>query len=147
VLNVASISAFQPVPSLATYAATKACVLSLTESLAEELQGSGVTVTALCPGITATRMLTSAERASPQLRRLPAVAVGTAAEVAAEGHDACMRGDRRGVIHELLASLPSVERVVQVEGPPRKVASPDAMQNPSSLDFFAADAAAMPGPR
>ena len=54
--NVASIAAFQPVPTLATYAATKAYVLSLTESLRQQLKGSGVTVTALCPGITATSM-------------------------------------------------------------------------------------------
>ena len=47
VLNVASIAAFQPIPTLATYAATKAYVLSLSESLSEELHGSGVTVTAL----------------------------------------------------------------------------------------------------
>jgi short-subunit dehydrogenase len=51
VLNVASIAAFQPIPTLACYAASKAYVLSLSESLAEELRGSGVTVTALCPGI------------------------------------------------------------------------------------------------
>ena len=93
VLNVASIAAFQPVPSLATYAATKAYVLSLTESLAEELQGTGVTATALCPGITATHMLAAAGRSSPQLRRLPAVAIGSADEVAAEGVDACLRGE------------------------------------------------------
>ena len=43
VLNVASIASFQPVPSLASYAASKAYVLSLTESLSEELAGSGVT--------------------------------------------------------------------------------------------------------
>ena len=59
-LNVASIAAFQPVPLLATYAATKSYVLSLTESLADELKDSGVTVTALCPGITDTRMLSGA---------------------------------------------------------------------------------------
>jgi uncharacterized protein len=52
VMNVASIAAFQPIPMLAAYAASKAYVLSLSESLAEELQGSGVSVTALCPGIT-----------------------------------------------------------------------------------------------
>ena len=45
VLNVASIAAFQPFPSLATYAATKAYVLSLSEALAEELRGTGVDVT------------------------------------------------------------------------------------------------------
>ena len=52
ILNVASIGAFLPIPSLATYAATKAYVLSLSEALGEELRSSGITVTALCPGIT-----------------------------------------------------------------------------------------------
>jgi short-subunit dehydrogenase len=50
VVNVASMSAFQPVPYLATYAATKAFVLSFTEALAVELSGTGVVVQALCPG-------------------------------------------------------------------------------------------------
>jgi uncharacterized protein len=93
VLNVASIAAFQPVPGLATYAATKAYVLSLTESLAEELRDSGVTATALCPGITATHMLTSAVEAHEQLARLPRILIGDVAEVAAEGYRACMDGD------------------------------------------------------
>ena len=50
VLNVASMAAFQPLPGQATYGAAKAFVLSYTESLSGELAGSGVTVTALCPG-------------------------------------------------------------------------------------------------
>jgi hypothetical protein len=93
VLNVASIAAFQPVPALATYAATKAFVLSLSESLAEELRDSGVTVTALCPGITATAMLGRAARAHARLARLPAVLVGDVDAVAAEGYRACMAGE------------------------------------------------------
>lgn len=54
ILNLASTAAFQPGPLMAVYFATKAYVLSFSEALAEELRGSGVTVTALCPGPTAT---------------------------------------------------------------------------------------------
>ncbi|CAA9573684.1 MAG: 3-oxoacyl-[acyl-carrier protein] reductase [uncultured Thermomicrobiales bacterium] len=54
VLNVASTAAFQPGPLMAVYFATKAYVLSFSEALAEEVRGTGVTVTALCPGPTAT---------------------------------------------------------------------------------------------
>ncbi len=93
ILNVASIAAFQPVPSLATYAATKAYVLSLTESLSEELKGSGVTITALCPGITATNMLSTAKEAGANLAKLPQFVVGSAEAVAAEGYAACVQGD------------------------------------------------------
>jgi short-subunit dehydrogenase len=51
VLNVASTAAFQPGPFMAVYYASKAYVLSFTEALAEELAGTGVTATALCPGV------------------------------------------------------------------------------------------------
>ena len=54
ILNVASTAAFQPGPLMAVYFATKAYVLHLSEALANELQGTGVTVTCLCPGATAT---------------------------------------------------------------------------------------------
>lgn len=50
ILNVASLAAFQPVPRQATYAATKAFVLSFTDALSADLHGTGVTVTSLCPG-------------------------------------------------------------------------------------------------
>lgn len=93
VLNVASIAAFQPVPTLATYAATKAYVLSLSESLHEELRGTGVTVTALCPGITATEMLAGAAAANSRLAQLPSFLVGNVDDVARQGFAACMRGD------------------------------------------------------
>lgn len=54
ILNVASTASFQPGPFMAVYYAAKAYVLSLSEALAEELRGTGVTVTALCPGPTRT---------------------------------------------------------------------------------------------
>jgi uncharacterized protein len=50
VLNVASIAGFQPLPRQATYAATKAFVVSFTDAIHAELHGTGVTVTCLCPG-------------------------------------------------------------------------------------------------
>ncbi len=54
ILNVASTAAFQPGPGMAVYFATKAYVLSFSEALHEEVRKHGVTVTALCPGPTAT---------------------------------------------------------------------------------------------
>jgi short-subunit dehydrogenase len=54
ILNVASTAAFQPGPFMAVYYATKAYVLSFSEALSEELSGTGVTVTCLCPGVTKT---------------------------------------------------------------------------------------------
>ena len=54
VLNIASTAAFQPGPLMAVYYATKSFVLSFSEALSEELKGTGITVTALCPGPTRT---------------------------------------------------------------------------------------------
>lgn len=54
ILQLASIASYQPTPLLAVYAATKAFVLSFTDSLINELQGTGVTMTALIPGATDT---------------------------------------------------------------------------------------------
>ena len=93
VMNVASVAAFQPIPTLASYAASKAYVLSLSESLAEELRGSGVTVTTLCPGITATNMLQQAAGANDKLSKLPGFLISDVQEVAEMGFKACMAGD------------------------------------------------------
>ena len=60
ILNVASTAAFQPGPGMAVYYATKAYVLSFSDALAEELAGTGVSVTAVCPGPTATNFGTAA---------------------------------------------------------------------------------------
>ena len=60
ILNVASTSAFLPMPYFAAYAASKAFVLSFTQALHEEAKRDGVTVTALCPGYTRTRFCATA---------------------------------------------------------------------------------------
>ncbi len=86
ILHVASMAGFQALPRLAVYAASKAYAIHLTEALSEELLGTGVTATALCPGFTDTGILSQA----PDLSRLPAFAIGSAADVARDGYRACM---------------------------------------------------------
>ena len=72
ILNVVSMSAFQPVPFLAVYAASKAFVLSLTESMATELEGTGVSVQALCPGNIPTEFQGVAGTTDVKFNRTPA---------------------------------------------------------------------------
>lgn len=83
VLNVASTASFQPGPFMAVYYATKAYVLSVSEALAEECSGTGVTVTALCPGATKTEFQATADvpAESPlfKVKGPDATAVATAA--------------------------------------------------------------------
>jgi short-subunit dehydrogenase len=83
-LNVSSVAGFQPAPMLAVYAATKAYVTSLTESLHEEAAPHGVHVTALCPGLTRTEF----QRVSNTQRyadRYPGYAWTSPEQVAATG--------------------------------------------------------------
>lgn len=93
ILNVASIAAFQPIPSLAVYAATKAFVLSLTESLSEELKPHGITATALCPGVTDTDMVSTAKTKNSAAAKIPNFMISDVAGVAAEGYAACTKGE------------------------------------------------------
>jgi hypothetical protein len=87
ILNVASVAGFMPIPRLAVYAASKAYVLSLSEALSEELKDANISVTALCPGVTSTAMVSGTD-----LARLPAMMVMDAPAVAREGYAACMSG-------------------------------------------------------
>ena len=89
ILNVASTAAFQPGPFMAVYYATKAYVLSLSEALSEELRGTGVTVTALCPGATRTEFQSRANADDMRLLRL---GVADARGVAEVGFRAMMAG-------------------------------------------------------
>ncbi len=90
ILNVASMAAFLPGPLMAVYYATKAYVLSFSEGLAEELDGTGVTVTALCPGATKTKF---GEVANVENTKMFNSAMA-ADVVAKQGYDALMNGKR-----------------------------------------------------
>jgi short-subunit dehydrogenase len=89
ILNVASTAAFLPGPMMAVYFASKAYLLSLSEALSEEMRGSGVTVTALCPGPTASDFFRRAGIDTPQ-----GMPVARVEDVVREGYDAMMRGER-----------------------------------------------------
>ena len=92
IMNVASTAAFQPGPMMAVYYATKAYVLSFSEAIANELQGSGVTVTCLCPGATATGF---ARRARTEGSRLfKQIGAMDAQTVARDGYRGLTAGKR-----------------------------------------------------
>jgi len=90
VLNVASTAAFQPGPLMAVYYATKAYVLSFSEALANELAGTGVTVTALCPGPTKTGFQARAQMEDSKLVR--GREIMTSETVARAGYTGLMKG-------------------------------------------------------
>jgi short-subunit dehydrogenase len=95
ILNVASTAGFQPGPFAAVYSATKAYVVSFSEALAGELAGTGVTVTTLSPGPTATGFATRAKMQRSRLFR-PGTTM-TAEAVAAAGYSALKRARRLAV--------------------------------------------------
>ncbi len=104
ILNVASTAAFQPGPLMAVYYATKAYVLSFSEAIANELTGTGVTVTALCPGPTATGFK---ERANLGASKLFEQGVMDVQTVAKQGFEGFMQGKTLvipGVRNKVLAS-------------------------------------------
>jgi short-subunit dehydrogenase len=68
IINVASTAGFQPVPYMTTYAATKAFVLSFSDALWEENRAHGITVMALCPGVTDTNFFAASEMERPPMR-------------------------------------------------------------------------------
>jgi len=92
VLNVASTASFQPIPRQATYAATKAFVLSFTEALHTDLRRTGVTATALCPGPTKTEF-GQAAGIDEELFELPGI-VYSAEQMAEAGIRGLERGKR-----------------------------------------------------
>ena len=111
ILNVASVAAFHPIPSMDIYAATKAFVLSFTESLAENYRPAGIFITALCPGITNTQM---AEQ--DLIKNAPDFLILGPEEVAREGYEALMNRE-----------------VLSIPGPANRLALGIAKHQPRSL--------------
>lgn len=89
IMNVASTAGFQPGPLMAVYYATKAYVISFSEAIANELKGSGVTVTCLCPGATETEFAKRADMGESRLFKLGAM---RSANVARAGYEGMLQG-------------------------------------------------------
>lgn len=87
IINVASTAGFQAVPYMATYAATKAFVLSFSDALWEENRGHGIKVMALCPGVTDTNFFSASEMGHPPMRisQTPEAVVEVALKGLAQG--------------------------------------------------------------
>ena len=105
VLNLASLISFQPVPFQATYGATKAAVLQFSEAIHEELRGTGVTVTAICPGPVRTEFGEVGGFGGAD-DKIPDFVWLEADEVAKEGVEALENGDRvvvPGALNQLAA--------------------------------------------
>ncbi len=117
ILNVGSMAGYLPGPFMATYYASKAYVLSFTEALAYELQGTGVTATVLCPGPTATELFPMAGAESSGLAQ---GRLADAASVALCGYRSMLMGTTIAVpgvrnklsLQSLRATPRSVARVI-----------------------------------
>ena len=108
ILNVASTASFLPGPFMAVYYAAKAYVRSFSEALWEETRGSGVSVTCLCPGATATGFVKRARMEKSMLMNLPLAA---AASVASAGYRGMMHGKRMvipGIMNRIVAWSPTL---------------------------------------
>lgn len=110
VLNVASVAAFYPAPRMAGYHASKAHLLRYSEALAEELRGTGVTATALCPGLVETNFH---DRSGMPRSRIDRRTMQSPAGVADAGYDGFAAGEsivvpglRYRVLVSLLRTLP-----------------------------------------
>jgi len=100
VINIASLGAFQPLPGSAVYGASKAFVLSFSEAIRTELRGSGVSVTAVCPGPVRTEFMAVAEFPGVE-DRTPGIVWTSADDVARQAVEGAEH-DKRVVVPGLL---------------------------------------------
>jgi len=118
ILNVASTAAFLPGPHMAAYYASKAFVLSFSESLHTELRGTGVTVTTLCPGPTRSQFFERAGMGAMPLLDGPWMPQMSSESVAKAGVRAALSGKRRvipGIMNFLSSKAPIfMPRILQL---------------------------------
>ncbi len=107
ILNISSIAGFQPGPFMSIYYASKAYALSFSEAIANEVRGTGVTVTVLCPGITPTGFQSLVAEGKPSMGSNKWLSI-SAEKVAQFGVEAMEKGKIiaiPGVINRVLANL------------------------------------------
>ena len=118
ILNLSSMAAFQPGPLMSVYCASKSYILSFSEALAEELKGTGITVTALCPGPVHTGFARRAKTdRSKVMRRSLFNRIWEADDVAAVGYDGLMKGKAVVIPGKRYIASSFITRVV-----PRRIA-------------------------
>ncbi len=129
VLNLASTASFQPTPLQATYGAAKAFVLSLSEAISYELRGTGVSVTAVCPGPTDTEFFAIGGRGPTAFEKRSLMRSDRVARLAVHAALKCRRSVVPGASNRIGAlagrflprsiSLPVVERLLRPNPPAR----------------------------
>jgi uncharacterized protein len=127
ILNVASTAGFQPGPFMAVYYASKAYVLSFTEAVAEELAGTGVTATALCPGVVPSGFQ-DASGLSDDTPLVKSPGAKSPEFVANAAYDAMMRGKRvvvPGALNKFAVQSLRIAPRRAVVGLVRRLQSPD----------------------
>lgn len=111
ILNVASLAAFQPGPLMSIYYASKAYILSFTEALANELKGTGISVTVLLPGWFRTNFQKTTALNSNVEESRSRLHTATAVKVAKKGYSGMMRGKVHvipGLANKLMARAPRI---------------------------------------
>ncbi|MBV9957604.1 MAG: SDR family oxidoreductase [Acidobacteria bacterium] len=133
IINVASTAGFQPVPYMTTYAATKAFVLSFSDALWEENRAHGVSVMALCPGVTDTNFFAASEMERPPMRvsQTPEQVVDTALKGLKRGRGHIISGWTNYILTESERLVPRslVARVVGKALRPGKTGDNDDGEN------------------
>ncbi len=108
IINVASLAAFQPMPQMATYAATKSYVLNFTSGLWGEMEGTGVRVVCICPGPTDTSFFDNAGNGEVmKQRRSPEQVVATTFQALRAGKPYVVDGMGNKVLSQLSRFVPT----------------------------------------